>query len=222
MMRRIYGILPSLLLLAALSVLLAGNTCSQTSSYNTDEGYSTTGKERVTSMEDTEFATFGGGCFWCLEAVFERIEGVVSVTSGYAGGHTENPTYDDVCTGKTGHAEVVQIEYVPEIITYNALLELFWSAHDPTTRNRQGADTGTQYRSIILYHNETQRDGAFASKEALDRSGRYRNPVVTEIVALHQFYPAEAYHQDYYEKNPYYGYCRVVIAPKLKYLGLDD
>jgi peptide-methionine (S)-S-oxide reductase len=146
----------------------------------------------------------------------------MSVTSGYAGGHTENPTYDDVCTGNTGHAEVVQIEYVPDIITYNDLLELFWSAHDPTTLNRQGADTGTRYRSIILYHNEKQRDEAITSKKALDRSGRYGNPVVTAIVALQQFYPAEAYHQDYYEKNPYNGYCRVVIAPKLKDLGLED
>ncbi|MBN1698068.1 MAG: peptide-methionine (S)-S-oxide reductase MsrA [Spirochaetales bacterium] len=170
----------------------------------------------------TSFATFGGGCFWCLEAVFERIEGVVSVTSGYAGGQTINPTYREVCTGSTGHAEVVRIEYDPEAITYEKLLELFFKSHDPTTLNRQGADTGTQYRSIILYHDERQKEAAYASKKALQDSGRFDSPVVTEIKKLAAFYPAEDYHQDYYEKNPYNGYCRVVIDPKLRKLGLED
>jgi peptide-methionine (S)-S-oxide reductase len=222
MMRKTYGILPSLLMFFVLLVLLAGNTCLETPYQKGKEGTSVTGKEWMKIMEKTEFATFGGGCFWCLEAVFERIGGVVSVTSGYAGGHKENPTYDDVCSGNTGHAEVVQIGYNPETITYNDLLDLFWKAHDPTTLNRQGPDMGTQYRSIILYHNEMQKDAALKSKSELERSSRCNNPVVTEIVELKQFYPAEAYHQDYYEKNPYYGYCRVVISPKLKKLGLED
>ncbi len=166
----------------------------------------------------TESATFGGGCFWCLEAVFERLPGVRSVTSGYAGGSVAHPTYEQVCTGKTGHAEVVRIDYDPSVVTYEQLLDLFWQAHDPTTMNRQGADVGTQYRSIILYHSEAQRVAAEKSLAALASGGVLSSPVVTEIVPLKHFYRAEEYHQHYFQKNPDAAYCRIVIAPKLKKL----
>ena len=164
----------------------------------------------------TQLATFGGGCFWCLEAVFERFAGVQSVTSGYAGGHTTNPTYKQVCNGDTGHAEVVQIKFDPAQIRYEQLLEIFWEIHDPTSPNRQGADEGTQYRSIILYQDETQKRAVEKSKAAA--ATRFKDPIVTEIVPLKQFYAAEAYHQDYYRNNPRYPYCAVVISPKLKKL----
>ena len=169
--------------------------------------------------ENTEKATIGGGCFWCIEAVYERIEGVVSVVSGYAGGDTENPTYREISSGKTGHAEVVQIEYLPDLISYEKILSLFWQAKDPTTLNRQGADVGSQYRSIILYHNDEQRKVAEKSKQEAQKD--FNDSIVTEIKALDTFYPAEDYHQDYYDNNTTAGYCRVVIAPKLKKLGLD-
>ena len=167
----------------------------------------------------TELATFGGGCFWCTEAVYEKIDGVVSVISGYAGGNKTDPSYEDVLKGKTGHAEVIQIEFDPDKISYDELLDLFWKAHDPTTLNRQGADIGTQYRSIILYHNNTQRE---AAERSLKRaSPLFDRPIVTEVKPLDKFYPAEDYHQDYYENNPNAGYCRIVINPKLKKLGLE-
>lgn len=166
-------------------------------------------------------ATFGGGCFWCVEAVFKRIEGVRSVTSGYAGGTKENPTYEEVCTGNTGHAEVVQIEYDTQKISYEGLLEIFWKSHDPTTPNRQGADMGIQYRSIILYHDDEQRMIAQASKGRTDALGEFTNPIVTEIKPLGVFYPAEDYHQDYYDNNPQAGYCAIIIRPKLKKLGIQ-
>jgi peptide-methionine (S)-S-oxide reductase len=174
----------------------------------------------MNKQDKLKTAVFGGGCFWCIEAVFERVKGVVSVTSGYAGGETENPNYRDVCSGTTGHAEVVKIEYDPSIIGYEELLEVFWKAHDPTTLNRQGADAGTQYRSIILYTDREQREIAEKSKKELEQPGIFKNPVVTEIKELEKFYPAEDYHQDYYQNNSSAGYCRVVIAPKLKKLGL--
>jgi peptide-methionine (S)-S-oxide reductase len=164
-------------------------------------------------------ATLGGGCFWCLEAVFERIPGVTAVTSGYAGGTARNPTYEQVCTGTTGHAEVVQIAYDPAKISYEGLLEVFWKAHDPTTPNRQGADVGTQYRSIILYHDETQAAAARASIAKAQPGFGAR--IVTEVIPLTAFWKAEAYHQDYYNANRTAGYCRVVIAPKLKKLSLE-
>ena len=167
----------------------------------------------------TELATFGGGCFWCTEAVYEKIDRVVSVISGYAGGNKTDPSYEDVVTGKTEHAEVIQIEFDPDKISYDELLDLFWKAHDPTTLNRQGADIGTQYRSIILYHNNTQRE---AAERSLKRaSPLFDRPIVTEVKPLDKFYPAEDYHQDYYENNPNAGYCRIVINPKLKKLGLE-
>ncbi|MFM8790874.1 MAG: peptide-methionine (S)-S-oxide reductase MsrA, partial [Chthoniobacterales bacterium] len=149
---------------------------------------------------NTRKATLGGGCFWCVEAVYERMPGILSVTSGYAGGETENPTYDDICTGKTGHAEVVQIEYNPEKISYEKIIDLFWDAHDPTTLNRQGADVGTQYRSIILTENDEE---ARLANESKDRAqAKIKSPIVTEIVSLTKFYPAEDYHQDFYRENP--------------------
>ena len=170
-------------------------------------------------IRETEVATLGGGCFWCLEAVYERVEGVVSVTSGYAGGTVVDPSYEDVCTGSTGHAEVVQIEYDPEKTSYEKLLDLFWKAHDPTTPNRQGADVGTQYRSIILCHDERQKSIAEESLKKAQAS--YENPIVTEIRQLERFFRAEEYHQDYFDKNPNAGYCRIVIRPKLNKLDLE-
>ncbi len=164
----------------------------------------------------TELADFGGGCFWCMEAVFERLPGVISVTSGFAGGTTENPTYREVCTETTGHAEVTEIEFDPAKISYGKLLEVFWQAHDPTTLNRQGADEGTSYRSIILYHGEKQK--LIAEKSKLEAQKDFRNPIVTEIVPLKKFYKAEDYHQQYYDNNSNAGYCQVVIAPKLQKL----
>jgi peptide-methionine (S)-S-oxide reductase len=174
----------------------------------------------MTDSGRTEVATFGGGCFWCVEAVYESIPGVLSVTSGYAGGKTANPSYEEVCSGTTGHAEVTQIVFDPGVIRYEDLLDVFWEAHDPTTLNRQGADVGTQYRSIILYHDEAQKAAAEKSKAALSASGKYRNPIVTEIVPLTTFYKAEEYHQDYYRNNPNAPYCALVISPKLKKLQL--
>jgi len=164
----------------------------------------------------TESATFGGGCFWCMEAVFERLSGVKSVTSGFAGGHTANPTYEQVCTGDTGHAEVTQIEFDPAKISYEKLLDVFWQAHDPTTLNRQGADEGTQYRSIILYHSEAQKLAAEKSKAGAQKN--FKQPIVTEIAPFVKFYQAGDYHRKYYDNNSQAPYCRMVIAPKLEKL----
>lgn len=158
----------------------------------------------------------GGGCFWCLEAVLETFEGVKSVVSGYAGGKKANPTYEEVCSGRSGHAEVVQVEYDPKKITYEQLLEVFWLGHDPTTLNRQGPDSGTQYRSVILYHDEAQKQAAEKSKAAAQK--QFSDPIVTEIVRLEKFYPAEEYHQDYYRRNPNKPYCAIYITPKLQKL----
>jgi peptide-methionine (S)-S-oxide reductase len=160
-----------------------------------------------------ETATFGGGCFWCADAVFQRIPGVKSVVAGFAGGTTENPTYEDVCTGTTGHAEVIQLKFDPAIISYDKLLEIFWEAHDPTTLNRQGPDTGTQYRSIILYSDEAQK--AAAEKSKAEAQPHFHSPIVTQIVPLKAFYSAEQHHQDYYNLNRNESYCRFVIGPKL-------
>jgi len=167
----------------------------------------------------TEIATLGGGCFWCMEAVYNRIDGIKAVVSGYAGGRKENPTYEEVCSGTTGHAEVVQIQFDPQVISYEEVLDLFWKAHDPTTLNRQGADVGSQYRSIILYNSEAQGKAAERSKALA--AANFSDPIVTEIVPLTDFYPAENYHQDYYRNNPYAGYCSFVIRPKLQKLGLE-
>lgn len=161
-------------------------------------------------------ATFGEGCFWCTEAVFERLKGVKSVISGYAGGNVPDPTYEAVCTGRTGHAEVCQITYDPNEISFEELLIVFFRTHDPTTLNRQGADAGTQYRSVIFYHNEKQKELAEYSKKKINEEKLYPDPVVTEISPFRNFYKAEDYHQDYYNKNPNQGYCSFVIAPKLE------
>ena len=160
-------------------------------------------------------ATFGSGCFWCTEAIFELVEGVVDVQSGYSAGDTENPTYKEVTSGTTNHAEVVSITYNPSKVTYLELLEIFWRTHDPTTLNRQGADVGTQYRSIILYHDDEQRDLATKTLEELDKSGSWKSPIVTKIEKFNKFYLAEDYHQDYYALNPNNSYCSYVISPKI-------
>jgi peptide-methionine (S)-S-oxide reductase len=160
-------------------------------------------------------ATFGGGCFWCTEAVYDLTEGVHAAVSGYAGGATVNPTYEAVCTGQTGHAEVVQVEYDPSVISYEKLLEIFFRTHDPTTLNQQGADVGTQYRSVIYYHDDEQKQIAERVKTALKASGAFSKPIVTEISPIETFYPAEEYHQEYFAKNPNQGYCRMVVGPKV-------
>lgn len=167
----------------------------------------------------TEIATFAAGCFWCIEAVLEQLDGVLDVTSGYMGGHVPNPTYRAVCSGSTGHAEVVQVRFDPTKIGYADLLDTFWKLHDPTTLNRQGADVGTQYRSAIFWHSPAQRDAAERSKQAA--AAAFAEPIVTEITAASTFYPAEDYHQDYYRQNREQGYCRAVIRPKLDKLGLQ-
>jgi peptide-methionine (S)-S-oxide reductase len=167
----------------------------------------------MTSTNKTERATLGGGCFWCVEAVYERLPGVKSVTSGYAGGQTPSPTYQDVCAGDTGHAEVTQIEFDPAQISFEKLLDVFWEAHDPTTLNRQGADVGTQYRSVIFYETDAQKIAAEKSKTAAAKN--FSKPIVTEIVPLTRFYKAEGYHQDYYRNNQSAPYCRMIIRPKL-------
>lgn len=167
------------------------------------------------SME-LESIVFGGGCFWCTEAIFRRLKGVVRVTSGYAGGSTANPTYEEVCSGKTGHAEVVKIEYDPQAAKLAILLELFFAMHDPTSKDRQGNDTGSQYRSIILYSSAGQKKEAEASMKRI--SGGYKKPIVTELKKLTAFYPAEEYYKDYYENNRYQPYCALVISPKLSKL----
>ncbi len=165
-----------------------------------------------------ETATIGGGCFWCVEAVFQRLNGVEKVVSGYAGGQTENPTYREVVSGSTGHAEVVQITYDPEVISFTKLLEVFFLTHNPTTLNRQGADVGTQYRSIILWKDEQQKQTAEVVIKMIDDEKIYDNPIVTQVVPLEVFYEAEEYHQDYFNRNPEQAYCQVVIAPKLQKL----
>ncbi len=164
---------------------------------------------------EREQATLGGGCFWCLEAVFVELEGVETVVSGYAGGHVSNPTYRAVCNGTTGHAEVAQITFDPTVITFDEILQVFFATHDPTTLNRQGADVGTQYRSAIYYHSETQKGTAEAMIAELNGVGIWPNPIVTEVAPLDIFYPAEDYHQDYYKYNSQQPYCQVVITPKL-------
>jgi peptide-methionine (S)-S-oxide reductase len=163
-----------------------------------------------------EKVTFGSGCFWCTEAFFSELKGVKSAVSGYSGGRVPTPTYEQVSTGATGHAEVVQVTYDPATVSFPELLEVFWQTHDPTTLNRQGADTGTQYRSAIFYHTEEQRKAAEHFKQKLDDSGAFKAPIVTEITKFEKFYPAEKYHQEYYAENPRAGYCQMVIQPKME------
>ena len=173
-------------------------------------------KPAAGSPENSKVATFGAGCFWCVEAVFQDLKGVHAVISGYSGGQVQDPTYEQVCSGTTGHAEVCQIFYDPKIITYSGLLEVFWQTHDPTTLNRQGADAGSQYRSVIFYHDEEQRRLAEATKKELSAAGVWKDPIVTEISPFEFLYKAEGYHQDYYSLNPNQPYCRLTILPKVE------
>jgi peptide-methionine (S)-S-oxide reductase len=172
--------------------------------------------EKIPDGVKTEVATFGTGCFWCTEAVFQELKGVVKVYSGYMGGHVANPSYEEVCSGTTGHAECLQIFYDPEVLSYDELLEVFWESHDPTQLNRQGNDIGTQYRSAIFFHTEEQREKAEHYKTQLDKEGAYPNPIVTEITPATTFYPAEDYHQDYYNNHGSQPYCYIVIRPKVE------
>lgn len=173
-------------------------------------------EEIIPANVKTDTATFGTGCFWCTEAVFQELKGVLKVTSGYSGGSVKNPSYEEVCSGTTGHAECLQIIYDPKLISFDELLEVFWEAHDPTTLNRQGNDAGTQYRSVIFYHNTEQKKKAEEYKIKLDKSGAYNNPIVTEITAFSHFYAAENYHQDYYRLHGNQPYCTFVIRPKVE------
>ena len=166
-------------------------------------------------------ATFGAGCFWCVEAIYQRVQGVVDVESGYSGGHVVNPTYRQVTTGRTGHAEVIRVTFDPDAISFAELLEVFWHTHDPTTLNRQGADVGPQYRSVIFYHDKRQMEIAEESLKRTDRSGLWDSPIVTEISPLINYYKAEEYHQNYFNNNPNAGYCSVVIAPKVEKFRQD-
>ncbi len=188
-------------------------SCAQTSQPKKDKEKDM--EVKIDPNVKTDTATFGTGCFWCTEAVFQQLNGVLKVTSGYSGGHVANPTYEEVCTKTTGHAEAVNIVYDPSVISFDELLEVFWQVHDPTTLNRQGADVGPQYRSAIFYHSAAQKEKAEQYKAQLDKSGAFDSPIVTEITAFSNFYPAEDYHQNFYKNNPDYGYCRVVIRPKL-------
>ena len=184
------------------------------SSANVLAGSTTKSKEKK-----LETATFGAGCFWCVEAVFQKIKGVESVESGYMGGHTIDPTYKQICTGTTGHAEVIKIKFDPAVISFKDLLEVFWKTHDPTTLNRQGNDVGTQYRSAVFYNNDTQKELAEKYKTKLNESGAFRAPIVTEVTAATQYYPAEKYHQNYWNtQGKGSGYCQAMIPPKLKKL----
>lgn len=166
-------------------------------------------------MAKSEVATLGGGCFWCLDAVFRQLKGVSKSESGYAGGHDPAPDYESVCSGRTGHAEVTQVTFDPSVLSFKDLLEVFFSIHDPTTLDRQGADVGTQYRSVILYHSPEQKQAAEQAIEALDQAQAYEDPIVTQVVPFTTFYPAEEYHQDYFARNPTQGYCRAVVSPKV-------
>ncbi len=172
---------------------------------------------KQTIMNDNlEITTLGSGCFWCTEAFFLPVKGIKSVVSGYSGGKTKNPTYKEICSGQTGHAEVIQVTFDPTIISFSEILEIFWNTHDPTTLNKQGADEGTQYRSVVFYHTEAQKKIAEDYKIQLNQSGAFKNPIVTEISPFTVFYPAENYHQNYYELNPNQGYCAYVIRPKVE------
>lgn len=204
----------SILGLVAVSFLIVGEGCKIMAEESKSKEREVSTTENKVQGQTAE-ATFGGGCFWCTEAVFQRLKGVKSVASGYSGGKTKNPTYDDVCTGLTGHAEVIRITYDPKVVTYPELLEVFWKTHDPTTMNRQGADRGTQYRSVIFYHNEAQKKDAEDLMKKLDDSGAFDSAIVTQIVPLKDFYKAEDYHQNYFNNNPNAPYCTAVVKMKV-------
>ena len=209
-----------------MSVGLSGLIFAQETKVQAPKVASTTPKAKLPAKADepkvkTQKATFGGGCFWCLEAVYESVPGVKSAVSGYAGGLVKNPTYAMVSTGETGHAEVVQVEFDPEVVTYERLLDIFFHLHDPTTLNAQGPDFGTQYRSIILYHTDEQKAAAQKAYEKLTADGAYAAPIVTQLEPLKAFYPADKHHQDYYRKNKRAAYCQTYIVPKLKKLNIE-
>jgi peptide-methionine (S)-S-oxide reductase len=191
-------------------------SCHASPTHQTTETMNDLPPSSSDSSSTTDTATFGGGCFWCIEAIFQQVEGVVAVSSGYMGGKRENPTYEQVCSGATGHAEVVQVVYQPSKVSYVELLEMFWGVHDPTTLNRQGADVGTQYRSVIFYHSDMQRQLAEEYKQKLDASGAFNDPIVTEISPASKYYVAEKYHQNYFNDNAGQPYCSIVIRPKLE------
>lgn len=214
----------ALILLASFAILLTSCGAETTVSYdrwpetstNPDSKTNKDDKKKRKGATKLETATFGAGCFWCVEAVFKELKGVKSVESGYCNGSVPNPTYRQVCTGQTGHAEVIRVKYDPDVISFETLLEVFWKTHDPTTLNRQGADTGTQYRSGIYYHNDDQKKAAEELKKKLDEAKVWSNPIVTEIVKAETFYKAEDYHQDYFALNGEQPYCRAVIVPKME------
>jgi peptide-methionine (S)-S-oxide reductase len=199
-------------IIASLIMVLAGASCGQHK--NTDNQVTMSNQE--TTTEGTALATFGNGCFWCTEAIFQRVDGISKVVSGYAGGKVKNPTYKEVCSGLTGHAEVIQLTYDPKVVSFEELLEIFWETHDPTTLNRQGNDVGTQYRSVVFYHTEEQKQLATVYKKKLDESGAFENPIVTEISPISEYYPAENYHQNYYNLNGSAPYCSYIIQPQLE------
>lgn len=208
--------------LSALMILSFG--CGSTLSYQNEEAFETvfpasnkqTSGDAMNEKAELSLATFGNGCFWCTEAIFLGLRGVEKVVPGYSGGHVDNPTYEQVSTGTTGHAEAIQITYDPGVVSYDKLLEVFWRTHDPTTRNRQGNDVGPQYRSVIFYHTPEQKKLAEKYKMKLDEAGIWSRPIVTEIEAFRRFWPAEDYHRNYYANNPSNAYCRVVITPKIE------
>lgn len=215
-MRRLYVI-------GILLTLLPGAGCGRPVS-SSDGAYASgqqqnkkeTGKKPMDGKPEIKLATFGGGCFWCTEAIFQRLNGVEKVLPGYSGGHVDNPTYEQVCTGTTGHAESVQISYDPAKVAYDRLLEVFWKTHDPTTRNRQGNDIGPQYRSVVFYHDAEQKRIAESYKTKLEAEHIWNRPIVTEMVAYGRFWPAEEYHRNYYNENSSKGYCTLVITPKIE------
>lgn len=228
----------ALTLSIAFAVVTSATSCAQEKSADAKSvAKSTTAKSTAAAKGDkttataekpeesnakTEKATFGGGCFWCMEAVYESIPGVKSAVSGYSGGFIKNPSYEMVCTGETGHAEVVQVTYDPKVVSYEKLLNVFWHSHDPTTLNQQGPDLGTQYRSVILYHTDAQKVAAQKSYKKLTDEGAFADPIVTDLVPMKVFYPADKHHQDYYRKNKRAAYCQTYIAPKLKKLQQLD
>lgn len=197
----------------AMIFLLIGSSCGQRNKPLTEN---TMTNDTQTVPAGLELATFGSGCFWCTEAIFQNVDGVEKVASGYSGGKVKDPTYKEVCGGMTGHAEVIQLTFNPSKVSYDELLEIFWKTHDPTTLNKQGADVGTQYRSVIFYHNDEQKNLAELYKKKLDASGAFDNPIVTEISPIAKFYVAENYHQNYYNLNNSVPYCSYVIQPKLE------
>ncbi len=197
------------------AVLWLGCMSLDQSVYSRENPMADEQKSSQRTVPDNEVATLGGGCFWCLEAVYEEMEGVKKVVSGYSGGSVKNPTYERVCGGSTGHAEVVRIEFDPRVVTYDNILGVFFTVHDPTTADRQGADVGSQYRSVIFFHDDRQEQIAKKKITELDSSKIWKRPIVTEVVPFEVFYEAEEYHQNYFERNPEAGYCRAVVAPKV-------